>query len=87
MTVFNMDLVDDWVSFWKNYDLSILAKLFINDNKVLCFLFEKQGAFYGFEALMERARQDNSIQRDPMTLVFIEVDKSYRIAHANFDNY
>ena len=126
MTVFNMKLVDDWVSFWNTYNLSILAKLFLNDRRVSYFSSEKQGAFYGFEALMEHhmslgfvpggreqsnklwledtradelgglvlvtavwyfQRQDNSIQRGPVTLVCVEVDNSYRIAHANFGNY
>lgn len=51
--VFDPKLVDDWVSIWNSYDLSMVEKLFLNDARVTYFSSEKQGAVKGIDALIE----------------------------------
>ena len=52
MQKFDAGLVDAWVAIWNSYDLSMVEKLFLNDDRVTYFSSEKQGAVKGIEALM-----------------------------------
>ena len=126
MAGFDAGLVDEWVSLWNTYDLSMVETLFLDDDRVSYFSSEKEGAVQGIQALIEHHRSfgfvprgkqqpnklwlkdthieeystsavvtafwcfqraDSSIQRGPVTLVYVEAGDSYRIAHANFGNY
>jgi len=55
--VFDPKLVDDWVTIWNSYDLSMVEKLFLNDERVTYFSSEKQGAVKGIDALIEHHRE------------------------------
>ena len=55
--VFDPKLVDDWVAIWNSYDLSMVEKLFLNDERVTYFSSEKQGAVKGIDALIEHHRE------------------------------
>ena len=50
---FNPDIINEWVKFWNIYDLSLVEKLFIKDNRVTYFSSEKQGIIKGFESLVK----------------------------------
>lgn len=51
--VFDPKLVEDWVSIWNSYDLSLVEELFLNDGRVTYFSSEKQGVVKGIDALIE----------------------------------
>jgi hypothetical protein len=53
MTVFDPRVVDDWVAFWNNYDLSQMDRLFLSDEHVTYFSSEKQGIVRGHDALQQ----------------------------------
>jgi len=53
MPKFDPGLVDAWVAIWNSYDLSMVEKLFVNDECVTYFSSEKQGAVKGIEALIK----------------------------------
>ncbi len=52
MPNFDPGLVDAWVAIWNSYDLSLVEKLFLNDESVTYFSSEKQGVVKGIEALV-----------------------------------
>jgi ketosteroid isomerase-like protein len=52
MPKFDPGLVDAWVAIWNSYDLSLVEKLFLNDERVTYFSSEKQGVVKGIEALV-----------------------------------
>jgi len=52
MQKFDAGLVDAWVAIWNSYNLSMVEKLFLNDERVTYFSSEKQGVVKGTEALM-----------------------------------
>ena len=126
MSVFNRELVDEWVAIWNSYDLSMVRKLFLNDARVTYFSSEKEGTIKGIDDLIDHhegfgfvhggkdqpnklwledtdivtfdesaivtaiwcfRRTDSSIQKGPVTLVYMKPGDGYRIAHANFGNY
>ena len=53
MPKFDLRLVDAWVAIWNSYDLSMVLKLFVNDERVTYFSSEKQGVVKGIEALIK----------------------------------
>ena len=50
---FDPGLVDAWVAIWNSYDLSMVEKLFVNDERVTYFSSEKQGAVKGVKELIK----------------------------------
>jgi ketosteroid isomerase-like protein len=52
MPKFDPGLVDAWVAIWNSYDLSMVEKLFLNDEHVTYFSSEKQCVVKGMEALV-----------------------------------
>lgn len=48
---FDPKLVDQWVSLWNSYDLSLVDKLFLADSRVTYFSSEKKGLIRGIEAV------------------------------------
>ena len=47
MPKFDLRLVDAWVAIWNSYDLSMVEKLFVNDERVTYFSSEKQAPSRG----------------------------------------
>ena len=119
-------IVNEWVAIWNSYDLSMVRKLFLDDDRVTYFSSEKEGTIKGIDDLVNHhegfgfvnggkkqpnklwledtdivsfddsaivtavwcfRRTDSSIQRGPVTLVYVKSGNDYRIAHANFGNY
>jgi hypothetical protein len=56
MAGFDAGLVDEWVSLWNTYDLSMVETLFLDDDRVSYFSSEKEGAVQGIQALIEHHR-------------------------------
>ena len=50
---FDTGVVHAWVSMWNTYDLSLLERLFLNDERVTYFSSEKQGIIRGIDALRQ----------------------------------
>jgi len=48
---FNPGLINDWVSMWNSYDLSLVEKLFLNDSKLTYFSSERQDIIRGIREL------------------------------------
>ena len=44
-------LIDSWVSGWNSYDLAIVDKLFLSDDRVTYFSSEKDELIKGFDAV------------------------------------
>ena len=57
-------------------------KLWLEDTHI-----ENYGGSVIVTAIWVFQRADSSIQRGPVTLVYVETGDEYRIAHANFGNY
>jgi len=53
MPKFDPGLMDAWVAIWNSYDLSMVEKLFVNDERVTYFSSEKQGAVKGIKELIK----------------------------------
>lgn len=49
---FDPGLIDEWVSIWNSYDLSMVERLFLNDSRVTYFSSEKRGLTMGIDALL-----------------------------------
>ncbi len=49
---FDQALVEAWASIWNTYDLSMVERLFIDDERVTYFSSEKRGLIKGIEALL-----------------------------------
>lgn len=45
--------VGKWVESWQNYDLDLVDKLFLQDDRLTYFSSEKQGAIIGFPAVKQ----------------------------------
>ncbi|MGD8535314.1 MAG: hypothetical protein PVF66_05630 [Candidatus Aminicenantes bacterium] len=55
--VFNaQEQVNSWVSLWNSYDLSMVDKLFLADERLTYFSSEKEGLIEGFGAVREHHR-------------------------------
>jgi hypothetical protein len=44
-------IVEDWVSFWNTYDLDLVDRLFLCDDRVTYLSSERQGLIKGIEAV------------------------------------
>jgi ketosteroid isomerase-like protein len=51
-TEFDPALIDAWASIWNTYDLSMVERLFLDDERVTYFSSEKRGLISGIEALL-----------------------------------
>ena len=49
---FDPALVDAWASIWNTYDLYMVERLFLDDERVTYFSSEKRGLIKGMEALL-----------------------------------
>lgn len=54
--VFSEAVVDEWVEIWNNFDLDMVEKLFLNDERVTYFSSEKEGLIKGIDSLVEHHR-------------------------------
>jgi len=54
---FNPSIVDTWVKIWNTYDLSMVEKLFVDDDRVTYFSSEKKGLIRGIDALVRHYRE------------------------------
>lgn len=48
--------VDEWVEIWNSYDLNRVDELFLADDRLSYFSSEKEGAFFGIDAVREHHR-------------------------------
>lgn len=76
---FDLKVVDDWVSFWKTFDLSQLDRLFLADARVSYFSSEKQGVIKGFDALRKHHEgfgfvTGGKVQSNRLSLEHIDAD-------------
>ncbi len=55
--VFSEKIVDEWVKIWNNYDLNMVRKLFLDDDRVTYFSSEKKGLIKGIDNLVEHHRE------------------------------
>lgn len=55
--IFNArEQVSSWVSMWNSYDLAMVDKLFLKDERLTYFSSEKEGLIQGFGAVREHHR-------------------------------
>ncbi len=52
VTEFDPVLVETWVSIWNTYDLSMVERLFLEDERVTYFSSEKRGLIKGIDSLL-----------------------------------
>lgn len=52
VTEFDPVLVETWVSTWNTYDLSMVERLFLEDERVTYFSSEKRGLIKGIDSLL-----------------------------------
>jgi hypothetical protein len=50
---FDQGLVDEWVSLWNSYDLSLVQRLFLDGPRVTYYSSEKRGLIRGMDALLK----------------------------------
>ena len=55
--VFSKTVVDEWVDIWNNFNLDMVKKLFLNDERVTYFSSEKIGLIKGIDSLVEHHRE------------------------------
>jgi hypothetical protein len=90
--------VGDWVAMWNSYDLNEVDRLFVTDDRLTYLSSEKEGALQGIDAIRDHHRgfgfveggkeqPDGSLQRGPMTIVYLRESEEYRIVHMHFANY
>ena len=55
--VFSKTVVDEWVDIWNNFNLDMVKKLFLDDERVTYFSSEKMGLIKGIDSLVEHHRE------------------------------
>jgi ketosteroid isomerase-like protein len=56
-TEFDPALIDAWASMWNTYDVSMVERLFLDDERVTYFSSEKRGLIRGIEALLRHHKE------------------------------
>lgn len=54
---FTKNVLDLWVQLWNNYNLDMVEKLFLNDERVSYFSSEKRGLIKGIENLIKHHKE------------------------------
>ena len=55
--VFKIEVLNEWIEIWNNYNLDKVRELFLNDERVTYFSSEKKGIIKGIDKLVEHHKE------------------------------